>query len=432
MTPRSSVKAAAVVITALVVAAFGGCGLPVTGPDGPAPGDTCATDAQCNDSNPCTIDACGADALCVITSAPDGVAPEQAAGDCKTNLCAAGVLSTENTNEDVENDSNQCTDDTCQNGVPQHFALGGEPCLLGGQQGTCTMQGVCDVVCTEDADCDDMEACTIDTCNVGAGTCSSSPLDGDLVPGAAQPSGDCRIRVCVRGVDFEAQLGGAVDDSDVPPEISGNCRTATCVDGTPSFDVTDSDLPDDNNDCTNDSCSAGSVVHASKGDGAPCLGSFFCNSQDQCVGCTTASQCGVNDDCKTFTCVNETCGVANAGVGTPVGASPPPGFGGQVVGDCKTLICDGAGSATTEENVADHVDDGNECTNDICVNSMPAHPAKPAGTACGPALAQVCTGMGPPVAACVQCIDNTKCTAPQTCGGGGVPNVCGCTDSGIA
>ena len=28
---------------------------------------------------------------------------------------------------------------------------------------------------------------------------------------------------------------------------------------------------------------------------------------------------------------------------------------------------------------------------------------------------------------CVQCVDNTECTAPQTCGGGGMANKCGCT-----
>jgi hypothetical protein len=31
----------------------------------------------------------------------------------------------------------------------------------------------------------------------------------------------------------------------------------------------------------------------------------------------------------------------------------------------------------------------------------------------------------------ITCAPNS-CTGPQTCGGGGVPNVCGCTDNGAA
>jgi hypothetical protein len=245
-----------------------------------------------------------------------------------------------------------------------------------------------------DPACDDGNACTMDSCDVGAEECVYTPLDGGMVSGVSQVAGDCHVRVCVAGEDTNA--------------------------------VDDTDIPNDTNICTDDVCRAGTANNPAVSDGTSCGGVLVC-SAGVCVGCTTADDClaalGPDDDCKTKQCTNQQCDWSFAPVGT-VTVNPP---NEQTSGNCKRNECDGGGGVVSVADDADVADDTSDCTDDVCAEGQPQHPPLPAGTACNQMGGQVCSGAG----LCVECVVNSDCALPETCGGGGVPDACGCTSQPV-
>lgn len=91
--------------------------------------------------------------------------------------------------------------------------------------------------------------------------------------------------------------------------------------------------------------------------------------------CVVAGDCpGVDNECRSRSCTAGVCGVAFVAAGTPLAV--------QVVGDCATATCDGAGEIASEYDAADLIDDGNDCTNDTCTPQGPSYAPKPMGDSC--------------------------------------------------
>jgi len=164
----------------------------------------CSSDAQCDDLEPCTADSCNtAQHQCTHTAAADGsVTP-----GCKT-LCGS------------------CQGGQCQ--IPQ--------CPDDGDPNNCTV-GVCDPVagqcsfgpdpqcCTTDANCNDNDACTVDSCNALTRHCdhtASKPecvdCTGDL---DCDPDGRCAGRTC--GADGTCTSFAAPNCDDRRPNFAGRC-----------------------------------------------------------------------------------------------------------------------------------------------------------------------------------------------------------------
>ena len=106
-----------------------------------AHGQSCKSDDECDDLDPCTTDTCP-DGTCVFTPVP---------GCCNT---AADC-----------NDSDPCTADSCVSNACVHTPIAG--------------------CCLSAADCDDGDPCTIDACAGNLCTHTAPDSDGDGVP-------DCR------------------------------------------------------------------------------------------------------------------------------------------------------------------------------------------------------------------------------------------------
>jgi cysteine-rich repeat protein len=92
--------------------------------------------------------------------------------------------------------------------------------------------------------------------------------------------------------------------------------------------------------------------------------------------------------------------------GKPEGTALPQ----QTTGDCAAAVCDGYGKAKVIEDLAD-ADDGNPCTQDQCVGSLPTHtplpevpcyegPADTAGVGICEAGIQKCDAQGNPAGGC--------------------------------
>ena len=96
---------------------IGACG-DDTSTGGPAQAG-CADSSECDDAEPCTIDAC-VDGVCINNPLSDGDALEQIEGDCQRVVCTDGKAETISDSGDPIDDHEVCTLDQCENGQAEH------------------------------------------------------------------------------------------------------------------------------------------------------------------------------------------------------------------------------------------------------------------------------------------------------------------------
>jgi hypothetical protein len=374
---------------------------------GNGPTVVCATDAQCDDHDPCTADSCGADKACVFAALDGQPAPDaaQTSGDCSKIVCTGGVGAPEPDPADLPDDGEDCTFDTCELGVPAHTPkTKGTPCLDAAHNaGSCDGGGACVVACTVAGDCPaGTNPCVQASCDVAHGVCVYPALpEGMETPGVTQTPGDCHRHICVAGADVDQ-----VDDSDVP---------ATA------------------NDCDLELCQLGVASNPPKTGHLPC-GTFngnlpgFCDDAGACSECKDDSDCAgklPSDDCRHPACVAFACVEIHDAAGKVTTSNPA-----QVPGDCQKITCDGSGGTTLVYDATDPANDNNVCTTDACAAaSTTTHAAVPDGTkTCGVNNALTCVGGA--CAGCtvanqatqcpqVACADATTVQLAQVCSGTG-------------
>jgi hypothetical protein len=185
------------------------------------------------------------------------------------------------------------------------------------------------------------------------------------------------------------------------------------------------------------------------------MGKLHCDS-GMCVGCTPSGPdaCPPPGDCLTVACVNKMCITSNANPGDSCSggdvcdsADPPlcvqctTGFTGNCTGAqvCfNEACCNPLGKAACGMQCTDSVSDmcGGmvSCDSSICTGGTECDPTS--GMCCtGDPIGMVCgnqCGMAKVTDNCDvlrDCSANT-CMAPDTCGGGGTMNQCGCTPLG--
>lgn len=416
-------------------------------------GCTAGTVLVVDDGNVCTDDHCDATFGVSHTAVSDGTSCSDDTVCNGDEACFSGSCATRSPAPELD-DFDPCTDDECDplSGAVHTPAAPGTNCEDGD---VCNGIGACDefAVCivSPAPDVDDFNACTADACDpstgvahtllaagtscgeanacTGAGTCDSV---GDCVAGAVLPVDDgnpCTADACdpSSGVSHTAVAAGTpCADSNVCNGGETCDGAGACVAGTP--------LPvDDGNPCTADSCSpdTGVVSHAPVAVGTSCADGDQCNGTETCDvagACVAGTPPTVNDD---NPCTQDTCNSVTGVVHTPTGQGIPcsdfdacNGFEG----------CDGAGLCIllTPGPV---IDDGNPCTNDVCVPSTGVvnHPRLPTGSSCSDGNvcngAETCSssavcrilfpgGAPPPVG--TSCSDGNACNGAELCAAGGI------------
>ena len=164
------------------------------------------------------------------------------------------------TDEASCDDKNACTQDGCEGAKGCVYKpLDGDPCDADGT--VCTVNDSCKAgVCVAGGkkDCDDKNPCTQDSCDLAKG-CTQVADDG-------KPC-DADGTACTAG---DTCQGGGCKAGNLTVCDDGNpCTTDTCAAGCQHVNNT---LPcaDDGNPCTSDACVGGSCGHPAKVNGDPC------------------------------------------------------------------------------------------------------------------------------------------------------------------
>jgi hypothetical protein len=206
-----------------------------------------------------------------------------------------------------------------------HLALGIEEAetLAGGSGGT----GGTTSGCTDAAQCDDDNFCTVDSCIDGS--CDNPPVDDGDAPADQQTAGDCLRVQCIAGVEQDT-----ADETDVPTD-GQECTADLCTGGTPSNPVLPAETA-----CSQD-------------------GGALCNDEGKCVECysnaqcTTPATCGGGGTPGSCGCTPISCG--------PTGANLTCGFAAD----------DGCGSALNcDNNIQDGTETDVDCGGSVATCSV--------------------------------------------------------------
>ncbi len=233
-------------------------------------------------------------------------------------------------------------------------------------------------------------------------------------PSSGGTSGSAGHTGSSAGANNGAQAGSNGDAGSGADAGSGGALELTCATNC-----------DDQNECTDDSCSNGKCVNQPVGAGKACGTGLTCDAQGACVrcrdtaagtakdegctvgapicvgsgaaatcsGCTTNTDCNDNNDCTSETCSNGSCAFSPVAAGQACASGVCNGVSGSEkcvacaddapvskkdsgCTDNAKPICDTTGTPGCFACVVDaDCDDGVSCTNEKCTNHACAHSA---------------------------------------------------------
>jgi hypothetical protein len=328
-------------------------------------GSCVTTPIICDDTNPCTADACDPGLGCRFTNQPNGLSCADGNVCTGNEVCTDGVCG--NAPDLSCNDGNNCTIDSCAppNGC-RNLPISG--------------------CCSTNADCADASLCTQNERCVG-GQCLSDPVgcdDGNACTNdSCAPATGCANVAVVNGISCGD--GNICNGQET-------CQGGTCTSGAPLS-------CNDGNACTVDGCSiqSGCTNQATPG---------CCTTN---ADCADASACTLNERCVAGSCVSDPLACDDGNPCTADACVPASGCGFTPVPNgqsCSDLdFCDGletcqAGSCVV--SAPPDCNDGNPCTADGCSTSTGCTHA---------AVASCCFTDG-------DCVDADACTVNERCVGG--------------
>ena len=319
----------------------------------------CLAPADCGTDSACQTFAC-VGGMCMTNNLAKGtVVAGGSNGDCHSDQCdgAGKVTSNAIDTNDKPIDGKQCTQDLCSAaGAPSNPPVTtGTACTDGGGK-KCDATGTC-VQCLIAADCGVDTTCQKMTCNAGV----------------------CGVMNTAKGTV-------------VTNTLVGDCHTDQCDGngGVTANAVDDTDVPNDGNACTTDTCSNGTPGHSNQPIHTVCGAGLECDDMGHCQGCVTDADCSAAGDteCQTHTCLaGGTCGYKYAAAGTVL-------VNGQTPGDCHTKQCGAMGAIVDMIDDTDKPGAGTTCTTGSCTAGVPGQTNATAGTACSDGGGVSCDGSG--------------------------------------
>jgi hypothetical protein len=182
---------------------------------------------SCDDRNQCTADSCDASTGCmnrdISASCDDGNA-------CTADSCntVSGCVNAPITCDD----GNECTAESCDalTGCTSSPVADGTSCDSG--LGQC-LQGVCEASdCFRDADCNDGDACTMDTCNLATNECVNTDISASCDDGNACTEDRCAPATGCVNTDITARCDDGEECTTDSCAPATGCRNDPVADGT--------------------------------------------------------------------------------------------------------------------------------------------------------------------------------------------------------
>lgn len=221
---------------------------------------------------------------------------------------------------------------------------------------------------------------------------------GGVAPECGQPSdcpgveNACQWRTCEGGA---CGVAFAPEDTPTADVTTGDCAKLAC-DGLGGTKIVpdDTDVLDDGNECTTDSCTAAGPVNEPVGAGAACSRApgQVCDGAGSCVECLGAAECS-GGLCQQHQCV-------------PLGCNDGVKNGDETAQDCGGADC--APCADGEICVVDA-----DCASEVCTSNVCAVPTCADGVANGPETDVDCG-----LACAAPCGPGAGCQVDGDCAGG--------------
>jgi alpha-tubulin suppressor-like RCC1 family protein len=147
----------------------------------------CLHESDCPPSNdPCVVSTCFEQTCMMVLAAANTVVAEQKPGDCRMRVCDGNgaIMEIADGVDAPPDDGNDCTDESCQEGAPQHEAR--EKGATCGKGGVCNGKGKCGECLPEAARCEGTKLVTCDAegkwqraaCPAGKPVCSRKACIG--------------------------------------------------------------------------------------------------------------------------------------------------------------------------------------------------------------------------------------------------------------
>ena len=242
---------------------------------------TCETQADCDDGNVCTIDSC-ADATLTCSNIDKcqyagswTKIPCEIDADCKGSGLGEFCVFSQSADSGLCQECSNVSDNL-------HPCPTGEICKWGivGEEGNSLSHYHCEKACVSSADCDDGIACTTDSCV--SGKCDHLTVDYSEYCVNCGDDDDCyKMELCISG-NLQNWTGEC---------IAGKCEmnSTACPIGCSDYALdgcaeckASSDCVDDDNPCTDTSCSGGKCVD---------IWQVNCNLCSETVACGKVSFC---------------------------------------------------------------------------------------------------------------------------------------------
>ena len=250
--------------------------------------DSCSEPKNCPGTDACSLRVCE-QGLCIRTNpVPADIYPDgQIEGDCKRIKCdGKGNDILENDPIDLPFDANECTTDTCTDGIPKNVPDATKTCGTSSKPLQCNNAGFC-TGCATDSDC-----------GVSSNPCNMF---------------QCVAQICTR---VPQNVGLILDNA-----VAGDCTAIVCTaEGEAAEGFAPSDALQDANICTVETCNMdGSIAHDDVPEGKKCGDCLVC-TKGACGSCNaTTSDCYAKDcipkpqsckvasDCATGYCIDDFC-----------------------------------------------------------------------------------------------------------------------------
>ena len=271
----------------------------------------CEVSADCVTFAKLCVEAhCKPDFTCEGIPLPAGMGSlPQIAGDCKTAECdGAGSVVYVDDPLDMEDDKDDCTEDTCFGGAPKHTLAGpGAACSVPGNVNAqmCDDNGDC-------VECIDSGDCAVGLCE--SGKCVTASCS-NLAKDAGESDVDCGGQLCAPCAIGQLCSTHADCASEHCGDVTKKCVPPTCIDGVENQDESDVDCGGPcapclvgktcnvAADCKSEVCNEGVCAFFACSDGI--LGG---NETDvdcggnQCPTCSSGQTCMNDADCESGSC----------------------------------------------------------------------------------------------------------------------------------